>query len=332
MLEYKLTETGKIKALLVRLEALRILFEGVNVLPQVEENFRRESLLKSALFSARVEGNNLSLDKVRWLSERERKAEVKKREIFNLLRAYRYVYGSRTPKKITIGLLKKIHRLVMNGLSEGVGEFRKEPWAVFNQAGVAVYLAPTPRRVEGLMKDWVIWTKKTELPVPIKAAVGQFLLEKIHPFADGNGRVGRLVSSYVVVQGGYGFRRLVSIEEGIDQNREEYYQVLEPSRDVTGFVEFFLKVFVLQTEAVLARLRGKGEKSPEDFLLPRRREILAIIGEHPDCSFDFLRRRFLAVKPKTLHYDVQQLQKEGLIVKLGKTRGAVYRRDAAGKG
>lgn len=68
------------------------------------------------------------------------------------------------------------------------------------------------------------------------------------------------------------------------------------------------------------------EVLPEDFLLPRRQEILKTIGDHPFCSFDFISRRFLAVNPKTLHYDLKKLQEEGFVIKMGKTRGVVYRR------
>ena len=68
----------------------------------------------------------------------------------------------------------------------------------------------------------------------------------------------------------------------------------------------------------------KKEVSPEDYLLPRRQEILKTIGDHPFCSFDFISRRFSAVNPKTLHYDLKKLQEEGFVIKLGKTRGVLY--------
>ena len=58
----------------------------------------------------------------------------------------------------------------------------------------------------------------------------------------------------------------------------------------------------------------------------RRQEILAIIADHPDCSFDFLTRRFAAVNPKTLHYDLKKLLDLNLIIKVGITRGVLYRR------
>jgi len=58
----------------------------------------------------------------------------------------------------------------------------------------------------------------------------------------------------------------------------------------------------------------------------RRQEILLIIADHPNCSFEFLSRRFAAVNPKTLHYDLKKLLNLNLIVKIGITRGVLYRR------
>ncbi|PIX68038.1 hypothetical protein COZ41_01765, partial [Candidatus Shapirobacteria bacterium CG_4_10_14_3_um_filter_35_13] len=63
-----------------------------------------------------------------------------------------------------------------------------------------------------------------------------------------------------------------------------------------------------------------------DKSLPfRRQEILNIISDHPNCSFDFLQRRFANVNPKTLHYDIKKLQNINLIQKVGATRGTLYR-------
>lgn len=325
MLKYRFKETEEIKRLLVRLEALKIIFGQLKTLPHIEENLRRESLLKSALFSARVEGNPLSLEKIKFASEEEKTTDIKKIEVFNLLRAYRLIFGLKAPKKISLAFIKKLHQITMKNIASDAGKFRTEPWAIFNQAGVAIYLAPTPFRLSKLMREFIRFAKNFKYEIPIKSAILQFLFEKIHPFADGNGRVGRLISAYVMNKEGYGFRGLISIEEIIDKNRENYYQALEPPQDVTLFLEFFLNSFIEQAYLVLGKLNEKKEELPEDFLLPRRQEILEIIKDHPYCTFDFISRRFLSVNPKTLHYDLKQLQEKRFIIKAGKTRGVTYR-------
>ena len=57
----------------------------------------------------------------------------------------------------------------------------------------------------------------------------------------------------------------------------------------------------------------------------RRREILNILKDHPYSGFNFIQRRFFSVNPKTLHYDLKKLQEQKLIIKVGVTRGAVYK-------
>lgn len=215
--------------------------------------------------------------------------------------------------------------MAMKGVSGRIGKFRNEPQAIFNQAGVAVYLAPASFRLPELMKEFVQLASNFGGEIPVKAAVLQFLFEKIHPFADGNGRVGRLISAQIMQKAGYSFRGLVSIEEMIDKNRENYYQALEPSRDTNPFIEFFLESFIEQAGLVLNNLNEKKEELPEDSLLPRRQEILEIVKDHPYCSFDFISRRFSLINPKTLHNDLKQLQEKGFIIKAGKTRGVTYK-------
>lgn len=66
------------------------------------------------------------------------------------------------------------------------------------------------------------------------------------------------------------------------------------------------------------------QKEVESRLSLRRREIINTLKDHPYSSFDFIRRRFFSVNPKTLHYDLKKLQEQKLVVKVGTTQGAVY--------
>ncbi|MBI5356749.1 Fic family protein [Candidatus Collierbacteria bacterium] len=323
MLGYKYRENQKIKSYLARLNILRQVFSSLPSFPDLEDSLRRESLLHSSIFSARIEGNPLTPAHIH-NQIRAPKKDLNKIEIFNLLRAYRYIDSSRANKVFSTAFILRLHLLTMRGLSFDCGHFRHEPWAVFNQAGVAVYIAPSPAGLKNLMNEYINIVNTSRFSVPVTAAVAQFLFEKIHPFADGNGRVGRLVSAYLLKVGKYGMRGLVPLEVLIDEHREQYYEVLEPTRNVTPFVEFFLKGLIFQIEIALKKFK-QSKIAPEDALLPRRREILEILKDHPLCSFDFISRRFPAVNPKTLHYDLLKLQEGEYVKKIGKTRGSVYR-------
>lgn len=255
-MKYRYKVTNKTQQLLLELKALKIVFDKLPVLPHIEERLRRESLLRSSLFSARIEGNPLTIQQVAPLSP----------EVFNLLRTYKYVYFGKIPQKISLKFVSKLHQLVMSKISSDSGKLRREPWAIFNQAGVAVYVAPPPFKLPKLIKDFINTTKSLPKEPPIKAGFAQFVFEKIHPFADGNGRVGRLLSAYILKTGGFDFRGLVSFEEYIDEHREHYYQALEPSFDASEFIEFFLESLVTQADAFLENLKRQPQELPEDVL------------------------------------------------------------------
>ena len=160
--------------------------------------------------------------------------------------------------------------------------------------------------------------------VGVRAAVAQFIFEKIHPFADGNGRVGRLISAHILAESGHGFRGLAPFEEYIDSHRLDYYDTLTPDRNVSSFIEFFLEAVVFQSKQILNTMNQPRVELPEDDLSPRQQEILATVRDHPYSSFDFIQRRFMAIKPSTLHYDITQITKLGFIKKNQKTRGVTY--------
>jgi len=323
MLGYRYQENQKIRSYLARLEILRQVFSSLPSFPDLENNLRRESLLHSSIFSARIEGNPLTPARIH-NETRAPKKDLHKVEFFNLLRAYRYIDSGSVKKTLSTSFILKLHLLVMRNLSFNSGHFRHEPWAVFNQAGVAVYVAPSPAELKNLMDEYIKIVNASRFSTPVTAAIAQFLFEKIHPFADGNGRIGRLLSAHLLRAGKYRMRGLVPLEVFIDENREQYYEVLEPTRNATPFIEFFLKGLIFQIEVALKKFK-QSKVAPEDSLLPRRREILEILKDHPLCSFDFISRRFPVINPKTLHYDLLKLQEGEYVKKIGKTKGSVYR-------
>lgn len=306
--------------LLRQLDALRLAFELIKPSAIVEENIRRESLLKSSLYSAKIEGNQLTYESVTSGLNEKTKAKL---EVFNLLSAYRFIYSTKAPKKASLSLIKKLHQFAMKNLLAGPGKFRHEQSAIFNQAGVAIYLTPPPAEIIDRLNQLIKQINKINEPIPIKAATAHFYFEKIHPFSDGNGRVGRLLTASIMNQGGFGFKGLVGIEETINNRKDEYYQALSESKNPRTLTELFLQLYLDQGKKILAKL-SQPETDGRPVLPLRRQEIINILKDHPYSSFDFIQRRFLSVNPKTLHYDLKKLQEQNLIVKVGVTRGAVY--------
>lgn len=312
--------TGTIAEHLQAIEASKQIIDTFPLPHEVETNIRRQSILKSSLFSARIEGNPLTLEDV----SSKPSADQRKREVMNILKGLQLVHQGGA-RDITLSFMLQLHTLVMQGLGQG-GKLRSEVSAIFNAAGIAVYLPPPPRQIPHLVERLLRYSNsEKEQFTPIRAALSHYTFEKIHPFLDGNGRVGRLLLQAVLEKGGYGMKGLLTVEEYLDHHRSEYYRALEESeRDVTGYVEFMLAAIANTSRKTKELVVAKQKPSYEDYLLPRRAEILYIIKDHRLVAFDQIRRRFMAVNERTLRYDLKRLQDQGLIRKRGTTKGVHY--------
>lgn len=315
--------TPQISQFLQTIEANKHVLEALSIPTEIETNIRRQSILKSSLFSARIEGNPLTLDEI----IRTPSKDQKRVEVYNILKGLQLVQ-KRGSRDVSVTFLKELHSKVMQGLTERSekGTFRTEVSAIFNTAGIAVYMPPPPRQIPALMEKLIKFSNSTkEQFIPIRAVLAHYSFEKIHPFLDGNGRVGRLFLQAILEKTGYGMKGLLSVEEYLDKNRSDYYDVLAlGERDVTDYVEFMLEAIAQTSEQAKKLAMQKEQVKPEDYLLPRRSEILQIIKEQKMVNLDTIHRRFLKVNERTLRYDLKKLQDAGLIKKLGTTKGVYY--------
>lgn len=314
--------TNQIEVLLRDIDILKSAFALIQIPETTLTYMRRTSLLKSSLYSVRIEGNPLREEDVE-LHAKSRGQSRRKREIANIASALSYL-TRHIPKRLSLPFLCLLHRKVMHGLSYAAGYFRSEDSAIYNQAGVVVYIPPRHQDIRQLLEGLIHYTKSTKDPYPVRAAIAHIWFEKIHPFLDGNGRVGRLFSQAILRQGSYGFGSFVPFEEYIDTNRTAYYDFLSHDKqDVTPFVEFFLEAIRSQIQIFQETIKN-APSLETSMLLPRRQEILNIIRDHRMVSFNFLSRWFRRIAKSTLHYDLKQLIRKGHVVKLGTTRGVVY--------
>lgn len=318
--KYELTQN--MISLIAQVEAKKVILENIPISSLLISNLQRQSLLKSSLFSAKIEGNALSENDLNHISKFDK--DLKERmEIENIISAFNFV--RRNPdRKINKVFVLDLHKAVMKGLTPDVGRLRKEPSAIFNQSGFPVYMPPPPSKIEGLFDMLIGYINSgEEKNVLIKAASSHITFEKIHPFLDGNGRVGRLLYEAILAKGNYHFNWLLSLEELINERKEEYYIYLDKN-DATSFIEFSLEILINSAQKTLDKL-GEQRTGIEDLLMPRRKEILDIIKDHDTISLDSIKRRFLRVPERTIRYDLKKLEEKGFIIKLGTTRGTVYK-------
>lgn len=315
--------TPEISGLLSSIEASREVIDAIAIPPEVEINIRRQSHLRSALFSARIEGNPLTLDQI----TRAPSKDQKKAEVTNILKTLNWLKEKQS-KDISENDILMMHKLAMTGLTEtdNLGRWRRNMEAIFNSAGIAIFMPPSPRQVPGFMTRLVKYINSPkERFTPIKAVLAHYTFEKIHPFLDGNGRVGRLLIQKILIQGGYGMKGLLAVEEYFEAHRSEYYRMLEePEKDLTDYVAFMLEAIAETAKASRELVLTKRTVEPEDYLLPRRAEIMRIIRDQKLVNFDQIKRRFMSINERTLRYDLKQLQNAGLIRKLGMTKGVYY--------
>lgn len=315
--------TQEISKLLSSIESSKEVINSITIPPEIEINIRRSSTLRSSLFSARIEGNPLTLDKLSSTPSKDQK----KKEVYNILKALNLI-NQRTTRDIALKQILELHEIVMEDLAEKsqTGKFRTQVNAIFNSAGIAIYMPPPPSQITSLLNRLIAFVNgRKEQFIPTQAVLVHFIFEKIHPFMDGNGRVGRLLLQAVLHKNGYGMKGLLALEEQLDEKRSVYYRALEDTeRDVTDYVELMLSSIAIAAEKAKNEVMKKQKLEVTDYLLPRRAEIYNIIKDHQLVNFDQIRRRFIAVNERTLRYDLKKLQDAGLIKKLGTTKGVYY--------
>lgn len=313
--------TPEILELIVNIDSHRLFFRDKKISEEIKNNIQRISFLKSSVFSARIEGNPLTLEDLETTKQKHRKIEI-----YNILDAVRFLDRSvKANQKLTITLIKNLHLEVMKNLAMDKGIFRKEMTAIFNQVGIAIYTTPPPEKIPTLLSHLLHYanSKREKFPL-LTAFISHLIFEKIHPFMDGNGRVGRLLIYAILKAKNYDFGLFVPVEEYLDTHKSDYYYYLETGlKNTNEYLIFMLTAFLSQIEDLKKRVEIEERK--QYILSPRLEEIYYIIKDHKTVSFDFIKRRFIKVPGRTLRYDLKKLADKNLILKIGKTKGSFYK-------
>jgi Fic family protein len=217
---------------------------------------RKISRLKSIHSSLAIEQNTLTLEQVtdvldgkRVLGERDDILAVK-----NAFSAYQEI-GNIRPYELAD--LLKIHGIMMNNLVEEAGKLRTSAVGVFDENGNVIHTAPPARMVYSLMCDLLQWAKDSPTPMLIKSSVFHYEFEFIHPFRDGNGRMGRLWQT-VLLSSWKPVFQWIPIENIIKDNQEKYYNAIASSTVAgksTPFILFMLDVIDKAIQDILADSR-----------------------------------------------------------------------------
>lgn len=201
---------------------------------------RKVNRIKTIHSSLAIEGNHLTEDQVSdIINGKQVIAPIREiQEVRNAIRTYE-LYPSLNP--FDVNDLLKAHRTMMEALIDRAGQFRHTGVGVFSETG-CIHVAPPAERVPFLMDDLFEWLANSKDHLLIRSCVFHYEFEFIHPFTDGNGRIGRLWQSLILGKLHPLFEHL-PVENMVHANQEAYYQAIaESSRraDSGPFIDFML--------------------------------------------------------------------------------------------
>lgn len=208
-------------------------------LPNVPK-LRRDNRIRSIQASLAIENNTLTLDQVTAVLAGRRVLGPAReiQEVKNAFAAYEAMAGWNPASAKD---LLAAHRLMLQGLGDDAGKFRTRAVGIA-QGKQLIHLAPPAGRVPGLMKDLLGWLKRTDAHPLIAGCVFHYELEFIHPFADGNGRLGRLWQTLILSRWNP-LCAFLPVESVIRDQQANYYKVLgacDKAGNSTAFIEFLL--------------------------------------------------------------------------------------------
>ncbi|HEY2405755.1 MAG TPA: Fic family protein [Polyangiaceae bacterium] len=245
------------KALRLATEIARLLgrYEGLSS-PKPQPKLRRHNQIRTVLGSVAIEGNALSLDQVTAILEGKRVVGPR-RDVLEVQNAIKTYARAASLNPFRSADLLTAHGSMMRGLLADAGHYRSTAVGVLQGSRVA-HVAPPAKRVPELVARLLAFLKPDPTLLPlIQAAVAHYEIEFIHPFSDGNGRVGRLWQHVLLVHDHPLFEYLPT-ESVIFAKQAEYYRVLgacDKAGNSTLFVEFSLATIHESLDEFMSALR-----------------------------------------------------------------------------
>ena len=263
----------------------RILAAAVQVpwIPALQKDTR----IRNAHSSTAIEGNPLTLEQVRAIEEgREIPATAQRprREIANYFAGLRFVEKNAKENVITHAKVLKLHRIMADKVMDqgAAGEYRTI------RVKVGDYIAPAPEKVRPLMAELLDWWNKPSAKISpiLSSAIVHHQFETIHPFADGNGRTGRMLSLWELYRRGFDNHHIFSIDEFYWEDRPRYYAALEKVRQdegaLTSWLEYSAEGLRVTLERVWSRIQKLTAHAGKSKLVlrPKQEQLLHLLREH----------------------------------------------------
>lgn len=290
---------------------------NANHLNRPSPELRKRNRVKTIKASLEIEGNTLSEDQITSIIENKRVVGPKKDilEVVNAIEVYEQL-PQLNPNSLRSFL--KAHKLLMKDLIESPGKLRTKSVGIFKGDQVS-HIAPPADKLDYLMKELFKYYKHSDDPILIKSCVMHYEIEFIHPFMDGNGRMGRLWQTLILMKT-YPLFEFLPFETIIKERQNEYYKALEESDKEgksTKFIEFILAAISESLEELL-KLQNRLNTSED-----RINYFIETFREGRFSRKDY-RNIFKEISSATASRDLKYGVEQNLLIKQGDKRNTLY--------
>ncbi|TXK73346.1 Fic family protein [Mesonia sp. HuA40] len=290
---------------------------NANLLNRPSPKLRKQNRIKTIHSSLKIEGNTLTEEQITALLENKRVIGPKKDviEVLNAIKIYENLddYNPSNEKSFL-----QAHQNLMEGLIENSGKYRNQSVGIVKGSKVE-HLAPPFENVSYLMKDLFEYLKKSDEIELIKSCVFHYEMEFIHPFLDGNGRMGRLWQTLILMEK-HPIFEFLPFETLISNDQEKYYKALAESDKAgksTKFIEYMLNVIDISISQLLNfNNRTLNEKDRLEYYLS--------LNKTEFTRKDYM-NIFKDISSATASRDLKKGVELNLFEKIGEKNKTVYR-------
>ncbi len=275
-------------------------------------NLRRTNRIKTIYSSLAIEQNTLSLDQVTAVIAGKH-VIAPPRDIAEVKNAYEIYDCLDNLDAYSADDMLKAHSVMMKGLITEAGVFRSGNVGVVDKNGTILHYGTLPAYIPKLVHELFDWTCKNELHILIKSCVFHYELELIHPFADGNGRMGRLWHTLLLSKWNPIFAWL-PVESIIHDRQKEYYEAINVSNvngESTVFIEFMLSAIKSALVEAMETERNKSDKNTDE-----RRKVICNYLQNHDYIKNSDVRNLLGVSAATANRILASLTEAEIIEKV----------------
>lgn len=329
----KYTLTGKLLKNLTQIERLYGQIEALRLPRELQLNLERNNLVESVYISNSIEGNRLSLPEVTNLLLGDRvPVNRDEKEVKNYFEILKDLSGW-VERDMSSEVAVELHQRLMAGVKDDIAGVIRNTRVVVgardDTGTVRVQHEPpyhTRKEIYSALREFFSWLVAVDIPVPLKAGIWHHQFVYIHPFEDGNGRICRLLTALIFLQGGYEINKYFVLDDYYDIDRLQYSAKLHTADagDKTEWLEYF-------TDGVKYSLQGALGKARNALLTmsisqqptTKEKEVLKIFEEYPEVSSAAVAKR-LDVTRQQAHRLLQSLVQRGLVEKLGATKASYY--------